>query len=261
MRRLKSLALLCGLLLAPLPVAGAEEWSFTTLEWPPFSGSLPQGGAMTTVLRAAFSSQGETLRITTLPWKRAVAAAMQTDGPHVGFFTATKAECDTAGGILSEKPIGHFRYALAQRQELPVRWTKPDDLSGLMIGVVDGYDNGPIITDLNKRGLIRLDSAPTDSANLRKLQAGRVDAAVVEISQFAFMQPTVGQAKIAQGLSALTLNDRPLGPPQSLHACFNKSQRAALAHASLLRGLQKIDSRELADRYMEHLGQEGAVSN
>lgn len=84
---------------------------------------------------------------------------------------------------------------------------------------------------------------------------------MVEISQFAFLQPKVGQAQIAQGLSALVLNERPLGPPQSLHACFNKGHRAALAHASLLRGLQKIDSRELADRYMEHLGQEGAVSN
>lgn len=259
--RLRSLALLCGLLLAPLPVASAEEWSFTTLEWPPFSGSLPQGGSMTTVLRAAFASQGDDLRTTTLPWKRAVAAAMQVDGPHVGFFTATRAECDVAGGVLSEQPIGRFRYALAQRQELPVRWSKPDDLSGLMIGVVDGYDNGPVIADLHKRGLIRLDSAPTDAANLRKLQAGRVDAAVVEISQFAYLQPTVGQARIAQGLSALTLNDRSLGPPQALHACFNQSHRAALAHASLLRGLKKVDSGELADRYLEHLGSVGAVSN
>ncbi|MBP7335465.1 hypothetical protein [Niveispirillum sp.] len=260
MRRLRSLMVLCGVLLAPL-AAQAEEWSFTTLEWPPFSGSLPEGGSMTTVLRAAFGTQGHSIRITILPWKRAVAAAMQVDGPHVGFFTATSTECAAAGGILSEKPIGHFRYALAQRQELPVRWKAPTDLHGLMIGVVDGYDNGPIITDLHRQGRIRLDVAPTDAANLRKLQAGRTDAAVVEISQFAFLKPDLERTDIAQGKSALSLNERPLGPPQSLHACFNGSQRAALARSSLIRGLDLIDSAAVAQRYVDHLGPDGAVSN
>lgn len=260
MRRLRSLMVLCGVLLAPV-AAHAEEWSFTTLEWPPFSGSLPQGGSMTTVLRAAFGTQGHSIRITILPWKRAVAAAMQADSPHVGFFTATAAECSAAGGVLSERPIGHFRYALAQRQELPVRWKSPADLEGLLIGVVDGYDNGPIIADLHKQGRIRLDAAPTDAANLRKLQAGRTDAAVVEITQFAFLKSGLTQANIAQGMSGLTLNERPLGPPQPLHACFNGSQRAALARTSLIRGLDQIDSEALAHRYVENLGLDGTVSN
>lgn len=260
MVRLRSLAFLCGMLLAPM-AAHAEEWSFTTLEWPPFSGTLPQGGSMTTVLRAAYGTQSQNIRITILPWKRAVAAAMQLNGPHVGFFTATRAECDAAGGVLSEKPIGYFRYALAQRQELPITWSKPDDLAGLLIGVVDGYDNGPIIEDLRRRGRLQVDSAPSDALNLRKLQAGRVDAAVVELSQFAYLQPGLGRARVAHGLSALTLNERPLGPPQALHACFNRSERAGMARTSLTKGLGRIDSRSLAERYMEHLGLDGAVSN
>ncbi|OYQ33459.1 hypothetical protein CHU95_13740 [Niveispirillum lacus] len=260
MRWLRSLSVLLGALLAPAS-AHAEEWSFTTLEWPPFSGSLPQGGSMTSVLRAAFGAQGHTIRITVLPWKRAVAAAMQVDGPHVGFFTASAAECAAAEGILSEKPIGHFRYALAQRQELPIRWTVPSDLSGLSIGVVDGYDNGPIINDLHQKGLVTLDVAPTDIANLRKLRAGRTDAAVVEISQFAYMRPGVDQAEIESGMSALTLNQRPLGPPQPLHVCFNSSQKAKLAHTSLIHGLGQIDSESLVHRYMEQLKLEGAFSN
>ncbi|MFV3127931.1 substrate-binding periplasmic protein [Niveispirillum sp. KHB5.9] len=254
------MAIIGGMLLAPM-AAHAEEWSFTTLEWPPFSGSLPQGGSMTAVLRAAYGTQHQDIRITILPWKRAVTAAMQTDGPHVGFFTATRSECDAAGGVLSEQPIGHFRYALAQRQELPITWSKPDDLAGLLIGVVDGYDNGPIIEDLRRQGRLQVDSAPSDAVNLRKLQAGRVDAAVVELSQFAYLQPGLGRARIAQGLSALTLNERPLGPPQALHACFNRSDRAMLARASLEKGLGRIDSNGLAERYMEHLGLESAVSN
>lgn len=260
MHWLRALAILCGMLPASI-AARAEEWSFTTLEWPPFSGTLPQGGSITTVLRAAFGTQGDTINITILPWKRAVAAAMQADGPHVGFFTATQAECTAAGGTLSERPIGHFRYALAQRKELPIDWKVPADLKGLLIGVVDGYDTGPVIGDLHRQGHIRLDSAPTDAVNLRKLQAGRTDAAVVEISQFAYLRPELGQASIARGLSGLSLNDRPLGPPQPLHACFNASSRAGRAHANLIRGLDRIDTNALTQRYMEHLGLDGAVSN
>lgn len=241
--------------------ARAEEWSFTTMEWPPFSGSLPQGGSMTNVLRAAYATQGHAIRTTILPWKRAVAAAMQQDGPHVGFFTATAAECTGADGILSDGPIGHFRYALAQRQELPIRWSGPSDLEHLLIGVVDGYDNGPIIEELRRQGRLQVDIAPTAAANLRKLQAGRIDAAVVELSQFAYMLPTIARTMVSRGLSALSLNERPLGPPQSLHACFNRGERAAQARASLQKGLGRIDSAELTSRYLEHLGLNGAISH
>lgn len=260
MRRLRSWAFLCAMLLAPL-AARAEEWSFTTLEWPPFSGTLPQGGSMSVVLRAAYATQAAEIRITILPWKRAVTSAMQVDGPHVGFFTATPAECKAAGGVLSDQPIGHFRYALAQREELPIVWSKPDDLAGLLIGIVDGYDNGPIIEDLRRQGRIQVDSAPSDAINLRKLQAGRIDAAIVELSQFAYLQPGLSRARVAQGLSALSLNERPLGPPQALHACFNRSPRAAQARSSLTKGLESIDSVALVDRYMDLLGLDGTLSH
>ncbi len=258
--RLRSLAFLLGMLLAPLP-AGAEEWSFTTLEWPPFSGSLPDGGAMTTVLRAAFATQGDRLTITILPWKRAVSTAMQPDNGHVGFFTATATECAAAGGILSELPIGRFRYALAERQTNPIRWGHPADLQNLLIGIVDGYDNGPIIDGLRGKGTLQVDVAASDIANLRKLQAGRIDAAVVEVSQFAFLKPELERNIKGRGFSPLSLSALPIGPPEPLHVCFNGSDRGRRARVSLMRGLQRIDREKVAERYMENLRQDGAASN
>lgn len=261
MRRLRSLALLCGLLLAPLPVAGAEEWSFTTLEWPPFSGSLPQGGSMSTVLRAAFATQGDKFTITILPWKRAVSTAMQMDGDHVGFFTATPTECAAAGGILSEVPIGTFRYALAERQNNPIKWQNTADLQNLLIGIVDGYDNGPIIDGLRGKGTLRVEVAASDIANLRKLQAGRIDAAVVEVSQFTFLKSELDHDRNAKGFAPLSLSAFSIGSPETLHACFNQSDRAKRARLSLLRGLKRIDREKVADQYLESLHQDMAPSN
>lgn len=258
--RLRSLAFLLGMLLAPLP-ARAEEWSFTTLEWPPFSGSLPDGGAMTTVMRAAFATQGDGVKITILPWKRAVSTAMQTENGHAGFFTATPTECATAGGLLSELPIGRFRYALAERRSNPVKWGNAADLQDLLIGIVDGYDNGPIIDGLRGKGSLKVDVAASDLANLRKLQAGRIDAAVVEVSQFAYLKPELERHTKGKGFDALSLNPRPLGPPELLHVCFNSSDRGRRARISLMRGLQRIDREKIADQYLETLRQDTAASN
>lgn len=258
--RLRSLAFLLGMLLAPLS-ARAEEWSLATLEWPPFSGSLPGGGAMTTVLRAAFATQGDTLAIVILPWKRAISTGMQAENGHVGFFTASPTECATAGGVLSEMPIGQFRYALAERQSNPVTWTQAADLQKLLVGIVDGYDNGALIDGLRGKGLLRVDVAVSDLANLRKLQAGRIDAAVVEVSQFAFYKAELDRNSQGKGFAPLSLNPQPLGPPEPLHACFNNSERGKRARLSLTRGLQRIDRTKLADQYLDNLRQDAAASN
>jgi len=216
---------------------------------------------MTTVLRAAFSTQDDRLNITILPWKRAVSTAMQLDGQHVGFFTATPTECAAAGGILSEQPIGTFRYALAERQTNPIKWQNATDLQNLLIGIVDGYDNGPIIDGLRGKGTLRVDVAASDLANLRKLQAGRIDAALVEVSQFIFLKSELDRDRNAKSFAPLSLSDYSLGPPETLHACFNQSDRAKRARLSLLRGLKRIDREKVADQYLETLRQDMAASN
>lgn len=258
--RVRTWAFLMGVLLVSQP-ALAEEWSFTTLEWPPFSGSLPGSGSMTTVLKAAFATQGDMVRITILPWKRAVAAAMQPVTDHVGFFTATPTECAAAGGLLSDLPIGHFSYALAERQNSPIEWHDASDLRPLLIGVVDGYDNGPIIDGMRGKGFLQVDVATSDLANLRKLQVGRIDAAVVEVSQFAFLRPQLDRNAATGGFAPLMLNPRPLGPAEPLYACFNNSEQAHRARDHLHRGLQRIDRERLVGQYLENLRQDTAASN
>lgn len=229
--------------------AVAEEFSFTTLEWQPFSGSMPEQGSMAAVLRAAYAGSNDGIRVTVMPWKRAVAAAMQDDGPHVGFFTATARECEQAGGIISTIPIGQFRLGLAHRRDNPLTWKEPNDLRRLHIGVVDGYDNGPLIENMRALGFLRVDVAASDDANLRKVQAGRIDAAVVEMSQFAYLAPRLTGGG-AFGLAPLTLHPTPLGPPGQLHACFNRGKRASIALARLNEGLSRIDTSAIAADYL-----------
>lgn len=229
--------------------AVAEEFSFTTLEWHPFSGTMPEQGSMAAVLRAAYAGSNDSIRVTVMPWKRAVAAAMQDDGPHVGFFTASPMECEQAGGVLSATPIGQFRLGLAHRRDNPLNWKEANDLRRLHIGVVDGYDNGPLIENMRAQGFLRIDVAASDDANLRKVQAGRIDAAVVEMSQFVYLAAgLVGGGTF--GLAPLALHPTPLGPPGQLHACFNRGERASIALAHLNQGLSRIDASAVAADFL-----------
>jgi hypothetical protein len=241
-------------LLAGLSVvtgAGATEpvIRFATLDWPPFSGNLPAGGSAAAIMANAYAQQGRSMASTVLPWKRAVSLGMDGDG-MAGFYPASPVECANAGGELSKQPIGHYQFALAQREASPFTWETAADLSHIRIGIVDGYDNGPLINGLSQAGSLVAEIAQNDLVNLRKLQAGRIDAAVVEISQFATMAPALNRAAADTGLSRLSLNPRPLGPADAIHVCFNHSMAAKTARIQLDKGLAGLDVPALQAAYM-----------
>lgn len=222
---------------------------FATLDWAPFSGNLPAGGSAGAIMASAYEKLGQSMVSVVLPWKRAVSLGMDGEG-MVGFYPSSPMECASAGGELSRLPIGHYQFALAQREVSPFTWEKPADLSQIRIGIVDGYDNGPLINGLREAGSLVTELAQSDLVNLRKLQAGRIDAAVIEISQFAIMTPALNQAAAATGVSRLTLNPRPLGPADAIHACFNHSAMAKSARTQLDEGLTGLDVSALQASYM-----------
>lgn len=259
--RLPRLLLVAALaLLGAARPAGAETWEFTTLEWPPFSGNSAEGGAVGAVLSAAFGSQGDHVIWRVLPWKRAMAAGIG-GAQGVGFFPASPAECESAGGRLFARAVGHYQFTLAQRDIAPINWEEPADLAGLRIGVVDGYDNGALLNQLQAEGKITLAPSQNDLNNLRKLQAGRVDAAVVEISQFALLGSELNQKGRAAGLSSISLNPKPLMKLSHLHVCFNHTPAADRAIAALTAGMAAIDAYGVQTEYMNRYVPSGVATN
>ncbi len=228
--------------------ADAGSVRLATLNWPPFSGNIPEGGSAGVVIAQALESRNLTLQSQTMPWKRAVSQAMEGDG-HDGFYPSSPAECAGAGGQLSRLPIGQYQFALAQPEAAPVTWNQPEDLTRLRIGIVDGYDNGPLIDRLRQQGRLVTDTAQNDMLNLRKLQAGRIDAAVVEISQFGILAPVLNRTT-STGMSQISLNPRPLGPPDLIHVCFNHSPAGQAARDALDQGLATLDVPALQAAYM-----------
>lgn len=220
----------------------AEELQLTTLDWPPYSGAIAQQGFLSVVLRQAYAHGGHTVQVQVYPWNRAVKTAMGGGDTVLGFYSASRAECNAAKGITSD-PIGDYQFGLAQRKGHSPQWQSAKDLAGKRVGVVEGYDNGPELTVLMESKAVQVDVAMTDLANLRKVLAQRVDYASVDTQVFNYLQRE-------HALDGLELARQPTTPHLPLYVCFNTSARAQTMLQALNAGLKKVDINAVAQAYV-----------
>lgn len=211
MNRFSLVAAFAACLFCGAAAAQDKSVKFTSLDWPPFSGgTLPDQGVFIGVVRDALAKQGYKVEVTFLPWKRAVETAtndasyagllpIYPDDLTPGFFGST---------VVMDSPLG-----FAERAEKPLVWSTLDDLKGRRLGVVMGYSNTPEFDAAVADKRLKTDEAGDDLTNLRKLAAGRVDAAVVDLYVLDHLldsSPELKPYKAALRFSAKPLADKPI---------------------------------------------------
>lgn len=227
------------------PLAGiAQTWKITSLDWPPFSGkNLPEGGAGIAVLRAALKAEGIDLQVEFYPWTRAIVTSKK-DASYAGFYPSWPEDVPadyTPSVALFESPVG-----LVEPVDKPLRWNKLEDLAGKSIGTVQDYGNTPEFMALVNSGAIRTQIAINDLTNVRKVAAGRMDAAFIDLNNLDYFLRH--EAKdIAHKVQA---NKKAIGNKQLVLAINNKfnDQRAA---AILKSGVAKINPDKIIKDYMD----------
>jgi polar amino acid transport system substrate-binding protein len=103
-----------------------------------------------------------------LPWKRAYTAALERSDACV-FSTTRTPERDPLFTWIG--PIGEADWVLMARADSKLRLDSLDDARGYRIGTYNGDARDHY---LRARGF-KVDPAPNDRLNLRKLMAGRID--------------------------------------------------------------------------------------
>ena len=139
--------------LSSLPVkADINEIHLATVNWPPFlSETLPEQGILTAISKEAFKDAGITLKVSFVPWKRALEnakrgkydgllGAYKTD-ERLEYFHYTERLFDSEEGFIKRKGH-HFRYQslddLKHFDIIVMRGTAPsDDLKALGFNVID----------------------------------------------------------------------------------------------------------------------------
>lgn len=245
----RGLAICTALLLAfGSENALADSWRLSSLEWPPYAGaSLPEQGTMVRLVRLAFSAMGHSLEVSFFPWRRAMQTGL---GPgFVGFFPGYWSQERAEGPCAFSDPAGSSPLGFAEAISAPVVWTTLDDLTGKTIGTVAGYVNAAGVRERADQGLLTLEPAPDDLTNLRKVAAGRLPLAEIDVNVFALWLKNTPDLQGHLQINPRLLESKPL------YICFQKNEAGERARALFNAGLKKIEAQAFkAEPYAPTLG-------
>lgn len=227
---------------AALPAGKTEGTAvLASLEWPPYTGQSLRGlGASSEVVRQAFLKSGVSLEIHFFPWARAVAMA-RTSGEFAGYFPEYRAARIEDSFIFSDS-IGESPLGFAEPAGAPVRWSNLHDLKGLTIGAVQGYVNTEEFDRMAEAGELRVEMAPDDLTNLRKLLGGRIQLAVIDENVFRHLLATEPDLKAGQ--KKLQFNGKIL-EVKELFVCFRRDSDGERLAKLFNEGLAGIDARRI----------------
>jgi polar amino acid transport system substrate-binding protein len=249
---------LCWLLaLAPLGVpiaadatdAPAPMMRLASLAWLPYAGpNLPQGGLSGAIAEAAAKEFGYRVRIDYFPWTRAMQVGSK-DAEFAGYFPAYYTE-ERARQCHFSVPMGTSTVGLAYLKSKLLQWHALPDLADKVIGVVEGYSNGEAFDAQVKQGKQKVDAAPSDLVNLKKLLAQRVDAVAIDKSVLRYLLAT--DLSLIGSRDLIAFHDKPLAD-LTLHICFQRTAAGAKLREEFDRALQKIDIHRLENDYFRLL--------
>jgi polar amino acid transport system substrate-binding protein len=224
-----------------------------TLEWPPYAGEgLPGQGASVAVVRAALAAVGLELEVRFLPWKRAVQEARHN--PDVAGCFPEYATGPVRREFLLSGPVGESPLGLIHPAGSGLEWTREEDLAGLRLGTVLGYQNTPRFDELAASGLLKVEVVVDDAANLRKTAHGRLGAAVMDANVFRFLLARPEHAALR---GRVELHGRLIGR-MPLHVCFPFGPEGEALAARFNEGLSRIHAQEINERYLRLILGNGA---
>ena len=173
-RFLRPLIIQLLLLIAVAPAWAQQKLTLASTDYPPdFSHTLPDEGAVAALARAAFKAAGYDIKLVFLPWARLMHDL--ESGKHDG-IVAVWYKAERESFLALTDPVIQTNIGFYGRSDNHMDVSKLDKLKGPLIGTVRGYAN-PLSFDA---AALRTEEVTNDITNLRKLDKGRIDLALVD---------------------------------------------------------------------------------
>jgi polar amino acid transport system substrate-binding protein len=182
-------------------------------------------GVLPAILARAQALTGDTYVLKLSPWKRAYELAVRAEGGVLGVsFNQERAK-----SFDFSKSIFDDDIQIVTLQSRTFAFTKLDDLKGKVIGGVLGASYGEAVDHAIAEGLFTVERDVGQSGRLRKLLAGRLDAAFIGNGNAGFAGVVDSVAELRTRRSEFAILPKPL-TRDPLHLAFAKSmnKRAAL---------------------------------
>jgi polar amino acid transport system substrate-binding protein len=249
MHCVRVLGLLLCLALPARAAAAPRILRLASLEWLPYVGSrLQQQGLSSFIADSAAQKFGYRVQIDYFPWTRAMRIGLH-DARYDGYFPAYYTE-ERARQCYFSTSIGSSTVGLAYLKSAPLRWQSLRDLSGLTIAVVAGFSNGPAFDALVREGRLHVDPSPSDTLNLRKLVAGRVDAVVIDKLVLRYLLLT--EPSLLQDRERILFHDKPLAE-LPLYVCFKRTPQGLALQQAFDAALRTLPLRRIESEYFQSI--------
>jgi polar amino acid transport system substrate-binding protein len=173
---------------AQVVVVGAED---DAAPWSYADGT----GYVNDVVRAAFESVGWTAQLRVMPYARCKAMALA--GTLAACFSTSKTADLDGKLVFPRQAVFDARNLLLAKADSPLSGCDSRRWPGRpRIGTVRGYEYTPVVDELFNSGRAQGDEADSEVSNLRKINAGHVDAALVTLDAVKRIEFLAALAKV-----------------------------------------------------------------
>ena len=165
MRKLLALALLLG-----STTINAQTITAAGDPWPPFlDPDHPQQGVATELVKAAFASQGDELKLDFVPWQRALEGVKE--GEYDVLIGAWKTQ-EREGFLKYSEPYMFNDVKFIKKKGSDFEYSGMDSLTGKTIGTVRGYGYGDAFENATN---FKREDAANLMPSILKVIGGRID--------------------------------------------------------------------------------------
>ena len=229
-------------------VSLARNITGVTVEWAPHYGStMPDGGAVTVIVKEAFRRTGHNAQIEFIPWSRALKNVKEGKNDFVmgAYYNDERAQT-----YFVSNPIYSIDLGLIALDSLGVSTINNlRELSSYTIGVSRGFAN---TEEFDQADYIQRDVAKSPKLNLRKLFRNRIDMTVgafdifrhqaklekLDVNRIIFVQPPL------QSNALHLLGSRNVADGEQLIADFNQGLAQMIEDGTMKAYLKKYLNRD-----------------
>ncbi|GGY46745.1 ABC transporter substrate-binding protein [Bacterioplanes sanyensis] len=224
--------------------AAQPSVSIAVGSWPPFLSTTQQHqGHIAHLIHGVFASQGYKVELHFMPWARAYREAA------AGHHDATAIWMDEEERHLDfhySAPVMDETFVLFHRRQTPVQWQQFSDLADLSLGGGIAYSYGPAFDQAIEQGVLTLQRVSTTEQNLKRLDAGYIDAFPEEISVGYFNLRQLSDLK-----HSITHHPKPISKNQSFVLFPRTQERSKVLLRHFNNGLKQLRENGRYQQYFD----------
>ena len=134
------------------------------------------------VVKAAFAAAGVEVELQVVPYER--GKQMVLKGTGVACFSMSWLPEYAGKIVFADQPLFTCQADFFENLNRPLAVRNMEGITNkIVVGITEGYEYPPALIRLRDRGVVRLEAAASEDLNLKKLAAGRIDAAILNYDQ------------------------------------------------------------------------------